>query len=234
MGEIHIIDQIQANPFGYKEFDANDPDFFKPRGSMFTFTTRGYSGGIYDYGFGGDGTFYPNAANGYANGKQLLWGGKTVTGQHGIYLAPGDNKVMYLSDLLFFFNHTAKNLFDEHYKDAVTDADSGIILSHSGSAYCDRFAPYGLTIISDQAPQEVTDAMGTGEYLYAQRMPLSQPQRFDGNEDEYFGIKTRGGNALYLGANLAQQKLSHFHMMFHGWVVDKVDVDSQYREIIYR
>ena len=235
MAGINIVSEISANPYGYKEYDVNDPDFTKPRGRMFSFTTRGWSGSsIFDYNFAGNGTFYPNAANGYPNGKQLLWGGKTVSGEHGIYIAPGNNKVAYLTKVEIFFNHTSKFLFDEHYKDGVTTADTGIEMVHSGSSYCDRFAPYGLTIISDGAPEEVVDAMGNGEYLYAQSLPLDIPSRFDGNADEYFGLRTRGGNAMYLGTSLGATHLSHMHFMFHGWIVDKVNIDGQYREIIYR
>ena len=235
MAGINIVSEISANPYGYKEYNINDPDFTKPRGNMFSFTTRGFSGGsIFDYNFAGNGTFYPNAANGYPNGKQLLWGGKTVSGEHGIYLAPGDNKVMYLTHIEIFFNHTTKFLFDEHYKDSVTTDDSGIEIAHSGNSYCDRFAPYGLSIISEGAPEEVVDAMGNGEYLYAQHLPLDIPSRFDGDADEYFGLRTRGGNAMYLGTSLGATKVTHMHFMLHGWIVDKVNIDGQYREIIYR
>ena len=235
MASINIVSQISANPYGYKEHDSNDPDFTKPRGNMFSVTTRGWSGGsIFDYNFAGDGTFYPNSANGYPNGKQMLWGGKTVSGAHGIYLAPGNNKVLYISKIEIFFNHTSKFLFDDHYKDSVTTDDTGLEIVHNGSSYCDRFTPYGLAIISDGAPEEVSDAMGNGQYLYAQTLPLDVPSRFDGNNDEYFGLRTRGGNGMYLGTNLGATKLTHFHIMFHGWIVDKVNVDEEYKEIIYR
>jgi hypothetical protein len=248
MAGIHIVNNItvsditnpiDANAPGdvliggkpYKVYDANDPDFFKPRGHMFTFGTLNSN----DYNFAGDGTAYPNSTNGYANGKQLLWSGKTVNGEHGVYLAPGNNKVMYLNAVKIFYNHTSKNLFAENYKDGVTDAASGVEFVHNGSSYCECHSPLCIAATSKEAPREVSDAIANGNYLYSQSLPLHCPGRFDGNSDDYFGLRTEGGNAIYLGTGIGSNKLTHMYFVFSGWLVSKVDIGGgDYQEVIAR
>lgn len=242
MGQIALVENITANNTGavivggraYKLFNEKDPNFFRARGHMFTLPTRGANsaGTIFDYNFAGDGTKYPNNANGYPNGKQMLWGGTAITGRHGVYIAPGAHKVAYISEIIAFYNHNAKNLFEENYKE-TGGVLSGIEFNHSGSVYCDRFSAYGISLIAEGAPQEVVDAIATGNYLYSQKFPLATPGRFDGDAGESFGLHTRGGGPIYLGTSLAANKLTTMHFAFVGWVVDKIDVGGgSWQEVI--
>lgn len=204
---------------------------------MFTFATRGYNpftSSLFDYNFGGDGTKYPNAANGYASAKVLNSGGSALAGgTHGVYLSPGAHKVYYIDKVVAFYNHTQKAIFNENYKE-TGGVLSGVRFSHTGTDYCDRFAPYGLSLISNNAVMELSNVFATNQYFYTQEMPLACPGRFDGDAGEHWGIHTRGGNAIYLGADYASNYLTAMHFMITGWEVPKVEVSpGVWEEVIY-
>lgn len=218
----------------YKEYNINDPDFSNIRGNMFNYPTYGSTpstGVIFDYNFAGAGTSYPNTVNGFPNGKVINNGGQTVTGFQGIYLAPAVNTVMYVLAVVFSYNLSAKNNFTERFKE-TGPVNSGIQLVHSGFPFCERSDLYALNLVIDQPPAQIADATGASQYLFTQTFTLGTPGRFDGDSQQYLGIKSHGGTAIYLGASLAANTLTHLHFSFIGFVVRKVNIDGSYKEII--
>lgn len=218
----------------YKEYNINDPDFAALRGNMFNYPSYGSTpstGVIFDFNFAGDGTKYPNTANGFPNGKSLVNGGQTITGFQGIYIAPPVNTVMYVRALVISYNITQKDLFLERFKE-TGPINSGIQFVHSGFPFCERSDLYALNLIIDQAPALIIDATAANQFLFTQTFTLSAPGRFDGDSQQYLGVKSHGGNPIFLGASLAANKLTHLHFSFIGHVVRKVSVDGAFREII--
>lgn len=219
-----MAESINKTAIGnYKVFNPNtpDPDFYRPRGNMFTYESYGYNFG------GADTGEYPTS------GVNLARGGAAAPG-HGIYVVPKANQVIYINGIKIIFNHTAKSLFLENYKDRVDDAEETIQFMHNGSSNCECSTPFCLTRKSDEAPMEVADALANSEYLYTQSMPLECPGRFDGDEGDSFGFRASGGNGLYLGASFAANKLTHLYFQFTGWVVDKIDIEGVKYEVIPR
>jgi len=208
----------------FKIYHPSDPDFLKPRGFMFTYSSNNGS----DYNLGGS-----NVASYPTSGVNLAWGGASAPG-HGIYVVPKASQVMYVSGMRFYFNHNAKSLFLEAYKDRISTDASTIQIMHNGSSYCECSTPYCITGLSSEPPREVSDALANGEHLYGQDWPLDVPGRFDGDEGDSFGIRTSGGNGIYLGTSFAANKLTHFHIQLTGWVVNKVDIGGKMYEVIPR
>ena len=208
----------------FKIYHPGDPDFSRPRGHMFTYSSD--NGSNYNLG-GTDTAAYPTG------GINLAQGGASAPG-HGIYVAPKANQVMYVNGMRFYFNHNAKALFLESYKDRISTDASTIQIMHNGIAFCSCKSPYCITGLSKEPPREVSDALATNEHLYGQDWPLDVPGRFDGDEGDSFGIRTSGGNGIYLGTSFAANKLTHFHIQLTGWVVDKVSIGNKMYEVIPR
>lgn len=193
-----------------KKFHITDPDFYKPRGNMFTYQSI-------DHNFGGTDT------GTYPTGGENLAFGNGAAPSHGVYVAPKTNQIMYVAGIKIFFNHTAKNLFGESYKDRISDAASAIQVMHNGNSFCSCENPLCITFISDNAPMEIEAALGNGEFLYSQSLPLETPGRFDGDQGDSFGFRMSGGNGVYLGNSFAANKLTYLVFQFTGWVVEKIN-----------
>ena len=203
-----------------KKYCETDPDFFKPRGHMFTLSME-----ISGYDFGGtDITDYPTV------GVNLLWGAGVAPG-HGVYIVPGPGQVAYLQKIVLFYNHTAKGLVEEQYKDRISGNPSSFQGMHNGSAFCSADTPLKVTTISDSSPSELTDFLGTNQFFYSQDLPAATPGRFDGDNGDSFGFRFSGGNGVYLGNSFAANKLSHFHFTFIGWIVDKIGGEEVIRHL---
>lgn len=219
----------------YKEYNITDPDFAKTRGNMFSYPTYGSvpsTGVIFDYNFAGDGTLYPNTANGFPDGVVLNQGGQTVTGFQGVYIAPAIHTVMYITHIVFTYVVGAANLFLNRFQEAGP-IDSGIQFVHSGFPFCERSDLYALGLIIDTPSTLIVNAVpGAGDNLYTQTFSLGAPGRFDGDSNQYLGIKSHGGTPIFLGASLAANQLKQLHFCFIGHVVRKVEIDGAYREII--
>lgn len=218
-----------------KKYSPNDPDFYKPRGNMFTYATRGSKsdGTVFDYNFGGTSAdVYPNTSG---VGVNLIYNGGAAP-SHGVYLKPPAHKVIYISGLTIFYSITDRTLGDEYFKETnhsnpPTDF-SWLEMVHNGAVYCRRHALYGLALISESAPVLIEDFFGTGTYFFGQHLPLDCPGRFDGDAGEYLGLRTRYGTGLFLGNSFSANKLTRMHIMFTGWVVDKEEVDGAWEEVL--
>lgn len=209
----------------FQIYHPSNPNFFKPRGNMFTYRSITQS---VNYNFGGtDTSAYPT------DGVNLAQGGASPP-DDGVYVVPKTNQVMYVDGVKIFFNHTAKSLFSESYKDRISTAASNLQIVHSGVAICSSDNAYSLTLTSDKAPTELADALTNSQYFYSMSLPLNCPGRLDGDSGESFGFKTAGGNGIYLGASFAANQLTHLHFQFTGWVVDKVLIGQSYYEAIPR
>lgn len=210
----------------FKIYHPADSAFFEPRGNMFMVTSRPTDE---DYNIGGtDITAYPTS------GINLFPGGPEAT-QHGIYVQPPPGRVLYVRGLRFAFNITAKALHLEQFKDRISGEASCFELMHGVIPICDSCNLYDITLRSHEAPQEVVDAIASNNYLYGQHWTLDMPGRVDGDVDgAFFGVRTQGGNGVYLGTNFAGNKLTHLHVQITGWVVDKVDIGGVLYDAIPR
>lgn len=202
---------------------------------MFTYATRGSmaNGSVFDYNFGGTNTAsYPNTAG---VGVNLIYGGGAAP-SHGVYLKPPAHKVIYISGLTIYYSVSDRTIGDEYFKETghstpPTDY-SWLEFVHNGGVFCRRHTLYGLALVSENSPVLVESFFGTGNYLFAQHLPLDCPGRFDGDAGEYYGLRTRYGTGLFLGSSFAANKLTHQHVMFTGWGVDKEEVDGVWEEVI--
>lgn len=209
----------------FKIYNPANPDFLRPRGHMFTYVSITSAA---DYNFGGSNTStYPTSGVNLAQGSG-------VAPSHGVYLVPHTNQVMYVTGVKLFFNHTAKSLFTEDYKDRISTDASNFQLMHNGSPFCVSQNAFHLTLTSDDVPLELPDAITTNEYFYSMSLPLKCPGRFDGDEGNSFGVRTSGGNGIYLGTSFAANKLTYFAIQFTGWIVNKIDIGGAMYEVIPR
>jgi hypothetical protein len=208
----------------FQIYHASNPNFVKPRGNMFMVTTRTST---YDYNFAGTNTAsYPTA------GVNLFPGGPTAP-SHGVYVIPPAKRVVYISGLRFAFNITSKGIHDEPFLDRVSAAASPLELVHNSVAICDSTDIYDITLRSDEAPQEIAAAFSPNDFLYGQHWALDIPGRFDGDvSGSNFGLRTNGGNGFYLGASFAANEITHLHIQFTGWVVDKIEIGDQFYDAI--
>ena len=208
----------------YHVYDPNNPEFFKPRGNMFMVTTRPNGD---DYNFAGSNIAeYPSA------GINLFPGGPAAPG-HGIYVIPPAGRVAYINGLRFTFNLTAKGIHNEALKDRISTDPSPIELIHNNIVICQANTLYDIALRSHEAPQEITDAFASNNYLFSQHWNLDAPGRYDGDNSEHiFGIRTNGENGIYLGASFAANELTDLHIQFSGWVVNKADFDGVKYEVI--
>ena len=158
---------------------------------------------------------YPNSAAGYPNGFNLLGMGTTISGAHGVYLAPEPNMVVYIYDLVFTVEFA--NEVDIYQP---IDKDGQLIrLYHNGHAYCsidsmtDMFTMAGEVIKSKSV-------FTPDFYTYSIRIPCIPPGRFEGvplgdtGYNEYFRLATSNGN------NINSDYMTEFYVSFKTWTTE--------------
>ena len=226
-GELYTHARVVSREGQLYERDRNDltnwnnPETFMPRGNMYDVNTRrAYNSVTHEsvnlcFSLDDDEVGYPNSAAGYPNGFNLVDMNTTVSGMHGVYIAPPPNKVIYITELVFTIEYV--NRVD--ISQPIDKNGQTIRLYHNNIPYCSISSMVDMFTMASEV-RELSSVFNPGLSTYSIKIPVIPAGRFEGKPLGETGVNQYFRLATSNGVGLDSNYITEFYSSFKMWILD--------------